>query len=171
MIPTTEVAQNIGLKIKVFDGSYNNGKGRFLSEPEIIKNSLLELMFEPEELESLVMVKINSKNPDPKHLKPKTFDGVKRQLTFSSGNNYYFADDELRAKIGKIFQTEEDTACRYGSLLVSNCFKGAEQIEGLRIKIVDYNSKDPKRKLKPKNIKLETVMDKYHPALLNSWEV
>lgn len=166
MIPTTEVAQNIGLKIKVFDGSYNNGKGRFLSEPEIIKNSLLELMFEPEELESLVLVKINSKNPDPKHLKPKTFDGVKRQLTFSSGNNYYFADDELRAKIGKIFQTEEDTACRYGSLLVSNCFKGAEQIEGLRLKIVDYNSKDPQEKAEAEKYKTGDCHGQVSPSLV-----
>ena len=63
MIPTTEVVQDIGLKIKVFDGSYKDGKGKFLSEPGTIKNSLLELMFEPEELESLVLVKIDSKNP------------------------------------------------------------------------------------------------------------
>ncbi|WP_234301124.1 hypothetical protein [Sphaerospermopsis aphanizomenoides] len=136
---TTKIIEGSGLSIPIFDGSYNNGKGRYLSEPEIIKNSLLAQIFEPEELKSLLLVKIDSKNPDANHLKTRTFkDGIKRKLAFSSGDNYYFADDALRKKIRQLFATEPDTACRYGSLLVSNCYKGSETFTNLRVKIVDF---------------------------------
>ena len=137
---TTRVIEGSGLSIPIFDGAHNNGKGRYLSEPEIIKNSLLEQMFEPEELQSLVLVKIDNRNPDANHLRARNFaDGTSRRLTFSSGNSYYFADDELRQKIRRLFATEPDTACRYGSLLVSNCYKGSDTLENLRVKIVDFN--------------------------------
>ncbi|WP_353933301.1 hypothetical protein WJM97_23435 (plasmid) [Okeanomitos corallinicola TIOX110] len=136
---TTKIIEGSGLSIPIFDGSYNNGKGRYLSEPEIIKNSLLAQIFEPEELQSLLLVKIDSKNPDANHLKTRTFkDAIKRKLAFSSGDNYYFADDTLRKKIRQLFATEPDTACRYGSLLVSNCYKGSETFTNLRVKIVDF---------------------------------
>jgi hypothetical protein len=39
---TTRVIEGSGLSIPIFDGAHNNGKGQYLSEPEIIKNSLLE---------------------------------------------------------------------------------------------------------------------------------
>lgn len=137
---TTRVIEGSGLSIPIFDGAHNNGKGRYLSEPEIIKNSLLEQMFEPEELQSLLLVKIDNRNPDANHLRARNFaDGTSRRLTFSSGNSYYFADDELRKKIRRLFATEPDTACRYGSLLVSNCYKGSNTLENLRVKIVDFN--------------------------------
>ncbi len=136
---TTRLIEGSGLSIPIFDGSYNNGKGRYLSEPEIIKNSLLAQIFEPSELPSLLLVKIDSKNPDANHLRQRTFtDGIKRKLAFSSGDNYYFADDALRKKIKRLFATEPDTACRYGSLLVSNCYKGSETFTNLRVKIVDF---------------------------------
>ncbi|WP_413176241.1 hypothetical protein [Anabaena azotica] len=136
---TTRIIENSGLSIPIFDGAYNNGKGRYLSEPEIIKNSLLAQIFEPEELQSLLLVKTDSKHPDASHLKTRTFkDGIKRKLAFSSGDNYYFADDTLRKKIRQLFATEPDTACRYGSLLVSNCYKGTETFTNLRVKIVDF---------------------------------
>ena len=136
---TTRVLEGSGLSIPIFDGSYNNGKGKYLSEPEIIKNSLLEQMFEAEDLQSLLLVKIDSKNPDANHLRQRTFsDGIRRKLAFSSGNSYYFADDSLHKKIRRLFATEPDTACRYGSLLVSNCYKGSETFTGLRVKIVDF---------------------------------
>lgn len=135
----TRIIENSALSIPIFDGAYNNGKGRYISEPEIIKNSLLAQIFEPEELQSLLLVKIDSKNPDANHLKTRTFkDGIKRKLAFSSGANYYFADDTLRKKIKQLFATEPDTACRYGSLLVSNCYKGTETFSNLRVKIVDF---------------------------------
>ena len=137
---TTRVIEGSGLSIPIFDGAHNNGKGRYLSEPEIIKNSLLEQMFEPEELKSLLLVKIDHRNPDASHLRARNFaDGISRRLTFSSGNSYYFADDDLRKKIRRMFATEPDTACRYGSLLVSNCYKGSDTLENLRVKIVDFN--------------------------------
>ncbi|MGV0029334.1 hypothetical protein [Phormidesmis priestleyi] len=137
---TTRVIEGSGLSIPIFDGAHNNGKGRYLSEPEIIKNSLLEQMFEPEELQSLLLVKIDNRNPDANHLRARNFaDGTLRRLTFSSGNSYYFADDDLRQKIRRLFATEPDTACRYGSLLVSNCYKGSDTLENLRVKIVDFN--------------------------------
>ena len=137
---TTRVIEGSGLSIPIFDGAHNNGKGRYLSEPEIIKNSLLEQMFEPEELQSLLLVKIDNRKPDASHLRARNFaDGISRRLTFSSGNSYYFADDDLRKKIRRMFTTEPDTACRYGSLLVSNCYKGSDTLENLRVKIVDFN--------------------------------
>jgi len=137
---TTRVIEGSGLSIPIFDGAHNNGKGRYLSEPEIIKNSLLEQMFEPEELQSLLLVKIDNRNPDANHLRARNFaDGTSRRLTFSSGNSYYFADVDLRQKIRRLFATEPDTACRYGSLLVSNCYKGSDTLENLRVKIVDFN--------------------------------
>ena len=137
---TTRVIEGSGLSIPIFDGAHNNGKGRYLSEPEIIKNSLLEQMFEPEELQSLLLVKIDNRKPDASHLRARNFaDGISRRLTFSSGNSYYFADDDLRKKIRRMFATEPDTACRYGSLLVSNCYKGSDTLESLRVKIVDFN--------------------------------
>jgi hypothetical protein len=137
---TTRVIEGSGLSIPIFDGAHNNGKGRYLSEPEIIKNSLLEQMFEPEELQSLLLVKIDHRNPDANHLRRRDFaDGISRRLTFSSGNSYYFADADLRQKIRRLCATEPDTACRYGSLLVSNCYKGSDTLENLRVKIVDFN--------------------------------
>ncbi|MBE9179311.1 hypothetical protein IQ268_12140 [Oculatella sp. LEGE 06141] len=137
---TTRVIEGSGLSIPIFDGAHNNGKGRYLSEPEIIKNSLLEQVFEPEELQSLLLVKIDHRNPDANHLRRRDFaDGISRRLTFSSGNSYYFADADLRQKIRRLFATEPDTACRYGSLLVSNCYKGSDTLENLRVKIVDFN--------------------------------
>ncbi|MBW4693862.1 MAG: hypothetical protein KME27_19130 [Lyngbya sp. HA4199-MV5] len=137
---TTRVIEGSGLSIPIFDGAHNNGKGRYLSEPEIIKNSLLEQMFEPEELQSLLLVKIDHRKPDANHLRARNFaDGTSRRLTFSSGNSYYFADDDLRQKIRRLFATEPDTACRYGSLLVSNCYKGSDTLENLRVKIVDFD--------------------------------
>ena len=137
---TTRVIEGSGLSIPIFDGAHNNGKGRYLSEPEIIKNSLLEQMFEPEEVQSLLLVKIDNRNPDANHLRARNFaDGTSRRLTFSSGNSYYFANDDLRKKIRRLFATEPDTACRYGSLLVSNCYKGSGTLENLRVKIVDFN--------------------------------
>jgi hypothetical protein len=139
---TTRVLEDPALSVPIFDGSDNNGRGRYLSEPEIIKNSLLARIFEPEELQPLLLVKIDSKNPDANHLKARTFkDGIRRKLAFSSGKNYCFADDSLRTKINRLFATEPDTTCYYGSLLVSNYYKSAEIFTNLRIKIVDF--KDP----------------------------
>jgi hypothetical protein len=143
---TTRVIAGSGLSIPIFDGAHNNGKGRYLSEPEIIKNSLLEQMFEPEELQSLLLVKIDHRNPNANHLKERGFaDGTQRRLAFSSGNSYYFANDDLRKKIRRLFATEPDAACRYGSLLVSNCYKGSDTLENLRVKIVDFNDPEYSR--------------------------
>lgn len=143
---TTRVIEGSGLSIPIFDGAHHNGKGRYLSEPEIIKNSLLEQMFEPEELQSLLLVKIDHRHPDANHLREREFaDGTRRRLVFSSGNSYYFADDDLRQKIRRLFATEPDAACRYGSLLVSNCYKGSDTLENLRVKIVDFNDPEAAR--------------------------
>lgn len=137
---TTRVIAGSGLSIPIFDGAHDNGRGRYLSEPEIIKNSLLEQMFEPEELQSLLLVKIDHRNPDANHLRRREFaDGTQRRLAFSSGNSYYFADADLHKQIRRLFATESDAACRYGSLLVSNCYKGSDTLEKLRVKIVDFN--------------------------------
>ncbi|WP_420840297.1 hypothetical protein [Argonema galeatum] len=55
------------------------------------------------------------------------------KLFHSSGANHC----EHR-RIGlDLFITEKDTACRYGSLLVSTCMSGVSECDNLRIKIVD----------------------------------
>ena len=42
-----------------------------------------------------------------------------------------------------LFATEPDAACRYGSLLASDCLKGSGSFQKLRVRIVDYqNSED-----------------------------
>ncbi|MFB2895532.1 hypothetical protein ACE1CI_21715 [Aerosakkonemataceae cyanobacterium BLCC-F50] len=60
--------------------SLTDGKtpGRYQAEPEVLRNSLLELLFEPSELTSLVIVK-----PDPNdtsHDPLKNIDFVSIQL-------------------------------------------------------------------------------------------
>jgi hypothetical protein len=139
----TKVLADGSLSVPVFDASYEDGKGRFLSEPFTLKHSILAQMFSPEDLKSLVMVKIDDTNPKSDRLRNRTFeDGQKRFFAFSSGHNYYFASKNLRDRIRDFFQTEPDTACRYGSLLTSDCFKGTQTFENLRVKIVDRQ--DPK---------------------------
>jgi hypothetical protein len=58
----TEFVAGEGLKIPVFDMSLGNGKskGRYQAETEVLRNSMLKLLFEPEELATLTIVK-----PDP----------------------------------------------------------------------------------------------------------
>ena len=140
----TIVQKDGSLSVPVFDGSYTEGKknvGKLL-EPETIRNSMLQKMYSKKDLESLLIVKIDKNNPNPNHLRNRTLDdGVERSLMFSSGGNYYFGDDNLKAKIQKLFETEPDSACRYGSLLVSNCMEGCERLKPttpFRIKVVDY---------------------------------
>jgi hypothetical protein len=76
-------------------------------------------------------------------LKPQTFDdGIRRKLAFSSGNSHYFAPRSLYRAIKAFFQTEPDSACRYGSLLSSDCYEGLTSLEGVRVKLVDYTNPD-----------------------------
>ncbi|MGB3204220.1 MAG: hypothetical protein WBB28_04465 [Crinalium sp.] len=146
----TTITADKALAIPFVDAGYRelNESGKVIKrgrtgEPEILRNSLLQKMFEPEELESLIIVKTDSKNPDPKDLKRREFDdGIERRIMFSSGGSNYFGDQELFSKVSALFKTEPDTACRYGSLLVSNCMEGSAEVENLRVKIVDYE--DPK---------------------------
>ncbi|MBD2093253.1 hypothetical protein H6F67_25750 [Microcoleus sp. FACHB-1515] len=133
------------LRVPVFDGSASSGKGEFL-EPVKLANTLLQDLFDLEELRSLLIVKIDQDfdNPgDPKHLCMREFDdGNLRQLAFSSGKNYYYADRALKDKINQLFDIEPDKACNYGSLLTSNCHEGGGRFAELRVKLVDYQ--DPK---------------------------
>jgi len=140
----TTALKDGALSVPVFDGSYTENKknvGKLL-EPETLRNSMLSKMFSAKELESLMIVKIDNSDPKPKHLRKRTFaDGVERSLIFSSGSSYYFGDEQLKSKVGKLFETEPDTACRYGSLLVSNCMEGCrrlKKVDSFKVKIVDY---------------------------------
>ncbi|MFB2895107.1 hypothetical protein ACE1CI_19545 [Aerosakkonemataceae cyanobacterium BLCC-F50] len=139
------IATEEGLKIPVFDAAYTDAKGRnigkFFNNPEILRHSILQAMFQPEELQSLMIVKLDKSNPDPRQLRASIHDpedGIKRRMIFQSGNSYYFGDETLAKKIGDLFVTEKDTACRYGSLLVSTCMSGVSECDHLRIKIVDF---------------------------------
>ncbi len=75
---STEWVAGEGLKIPVFDMSLTDGraKGRYQAESEVLRNSLLELLFEPEELASLTIVK-----PDPND---SSFDPLKN-IDFGDG--------------------------------------------------------------------------------------
>ncbi|MEG4423710.1 MULTISPECIES: hypothetical protein [unclassified Microcoleus] len=139
------IATQEGLKIPVFDAAYTDAKGRnvgkFFNNPEILRHSILQAIFQPEELNSLMIVKLDKSNPDPHQLRASIHDpedGIKRRMIFQSGNSYYFGDETLAKKIGDLFVTEKDTACRYGSLLVSTCMSGVSECDNLRVKIVDF---------------------------------
>jgi hypothetical protein len=150
-----------GLKIPVIDVSLDN---KLLSEPEVLRDSLLLELFEnPQELESLVIVKLDPNKGKDKtdereqkkayleQLKRIKFeDKVNRDIVFASGRNVYFGDRELVNKIRQeFFNTQPDHACRYGSLLVSSCLQGCATFnyhndgKPIRIKIVDRESNNP----------------------------
>ncbi len=156
-----------GLKIPVIDLGLAES-GEYLSEPEIIQDSLLELLGTENDLSSLVIVKLDEdpgkelKYEDPESAeqiylnqldKVEFNDNIKRGVVLSSGNSVYFGNKELIAKIrDQFFKTQPDHCCRYGSLLVSSCLQGATLFDSnqsnstIRLKIVDSQSKDPKEK-------------------------
>lgn len=106
-----------------------------------MRHTLLEQLFSPDELKSLLLVKLDRESLDPKHLKASRFeDGITRKLVFSSDKNFYFADQALAEKLTQFFATERDAACRYGSLLVSDCYKGITSLNHLNLKLVDYSN-------------------------------
>ncbi len=150
-IRKTKFVEGEGLKIPVIDMSLGK-KGKYLSSPETLRNSMLELLFEPEELESLAIVKPDKQDDSLDPLKKVDFgDGIHRIAAFSSGNNVYYAKIELARQLIDFFKTQPDHACRYGSLLVSSCNRGAARLdrsdgEPLRIKIVNSQSNDPTEK-------------------------
>ncbi|MBW4474961.1 MAG: hypothetical protein KME45_31965 [Stenomitos rutilans HA7619-LM2] len=112
-------------------------------EPQVVRHTLLEQLFAVDELKSLLLVKLDRDSLDAKHLKASRFeDGITRKLVFSSDKNFYFADQALAEKLTQFFATERDTACRYGSLLVSDCYKGITSLNDLNLKLVDYANPD-----------------------------
>lgn len=72
------IATEEELKIPVFDAAYTDAKGRnvgqFYNNPEILRHSILQAMFQPEELQSLMIVKLDKSNPDPRQLRPSIHD-------------------------------------------------------------------------------------------------
>lgn len=110
-------------------------------EPQVVRHTLLEQLFSTDELKSLLLVKLDRESLDAKHLKASRFeDGITRKLVFSSDKNFYFADQALAEKLTQFFATERDAACRYGSLLVSDCYKGITSLNHLNLKLVDYSN-------------------------------
>ncbi|MBD1855549.1 MULTISPECIES: hypothetical protein [Leptolyngbya] len=108
-------------------------------EPQILRHTLLEQLFSSQDLKSLALVKLDRASLNADNLKAARFeDGMIRKLTFSSDRNFYFADPTLAEQITQFFAAERDAACRYGSLLVSDCYKGTTTIETLKLKLVDY---------------------------------
>lgn len=170
----TELAKGEGLRIPVFDMSLTDVKtpGRYQAEPEVLRNSLLELLFEPSELTSLVIVKPDPNDTSHDPLKNIDFaDDIPRRAAFSSGKNVYFADQQLSTKLLSIFATQPDHACRYGSLLVSSCTQGAQLLDSsadgqtLKVKIVDSQSNNPKEKALAKKWQTGDCHGKISPAL------
>ena len=118
---------------------YDAAAEQFQSTPAKVDNTILRQLFHRNDLESLIIVKMPDRSEDTSLLRPRTFeDGVKRDLAFSSGDTYYFADRNLRDKIGQFFESEPDTACRYGSLLSSNCYESVTRLPNVKVKIVDF---------------------------------
>ena len=156
-----------GLKIPVIDLNLAES-GKYLSEPEIIHDSLLELLAKKNNLSSLVIVRLDKergqelKYEDPEAAekiylnqldKVEFGDNIKRGVIFSSGKNVYFGNKELIEKIRhRFFETQPDHCCRYGSLLVSSCLQGATLFDSsqdnppIKLKIVDSQSNDPKER-------------------------
>lgn len=136
----TQLNPHNELKVPVYDAIAQ----RILDTPLIIRNAILVHLFAPEDLRSLLVVKLSEPDPNPRDLRNREFeDGIKRYLAFSSGKNYYFGDASLTRQIRDLFTTEPDAACRYGSLLASDCLKGSGSFQKLRVRIVDYqNSED-----------------------------
>ncbi len=161
--PVTEA----GLKIPVIDLSLAES-GKYLSEPETITDSLLELLSESNDLSSLVIVKLDKERgkqlqfENPKlaeqlylnQLDKVDFgDNIKRGVIFSSGKSVYLGNKELIDNIRhQFFKTQPDHCCRYGSLLVSSCLQGAAIFDSskddspIRVKIVDSQSSDPQER-------------------------
>ena len=171
---TTELTAGEGLKIPVFDMSLSDGKtkARYQAEPEVLRNSMLELLFEPEELKSLVIVKPDPEDNRHDPLKNIDFgDDIKRRVAFSSGKNVYFADKELSTKLLSIFATQPDHACRYGSLLVSSCTQGATLLDSsqdgqtVKVKIVDSQSDNEGEKAEARKWQTGDCHGKISPAL------
>ena len=118
---------------------YDAAAEQFQSTTAKVDNTILRQLFHKNDLESLVIVKMPDRSEDASLLRSRTFeDGVKRDLAFSSGDTYYFADRNLRDKIGQFFESEPDTACRYGSLLSSNCYESVTRLPNVKVKIVDF---------------------------------
>ncbi len=163
----SSLVSEAGLKIPVIDLSLAES-GKYLSEPETIDDSLLELLGEENDLSSLVIVKLDRDRgkqlqyEDPalaeqiylNQLDKVEFgDNIKRGVIFSSGKSVYFGNKELIDKIRhQFFKTQPDHCCRYGSLLVSSCLQGAALFDSsqdnspIRLKIVDSQSNDPKER-------------------------
>ena len=146
---STTVDPKVGLIVPVIDLALDK-TGQKVTEPENMRNSLLELLFSPEQLESLVIVKLDKNNKDRDPLAQVQFnDGKKRELAFSSGQNVYYAAPELAKSIQQFFATQLDHACRYGSLLTSSCLEDVARLDSsndgkpLRLRIVDSQSKNP----------------------------
>ena len=61
-----------GLKIPVFDAAYTDTKGqnvgKIFNNLEILRHSILQAIFDPEELKSLTIVKLDKSNPDSREL-------------------------------------------------------------------------------------------------------
>jgi hypothetical protein len=159
------------LQIPVIDMSVDGGT--YLAQPEIIRDSLLELICTNKDLQSLVIVKPDSNNKDITQLNNVDFgDDIARGIVFSSGKNVYFGDENVIKKIrGAFFSFQPDQACRYGSLLVSSCNEGAflfhdrEDEKALRVKIVDSSSNNPKEKAEAKKLFTGDCHGKISPEL------
>ena len=67
------IATEEKLKIPVFDAAYTDIKGqnvgKIFNNPEILRHSIMQAMFDPEELKSLTIVKLDKSNPGSRQLR------------------------------------------------------------------------------------------------------
>ena len=78
---STTVDPKVGLIVPVIDLALDK-TGQKVTEPENMRNSLLELLFSPEQLESLVIVKLDKNNKDKDPLAQVQFnDGKKTRIS------------------------------------------------------------------------------------------
>ena len=87
MVATIATAEK--LKIPVFDAAYTDTKGqnvgKIFNNPEILRHSIMQAMFDPEELKSLTIVKLDKSNPDSR-LRASIHD---RENGIKLPNKYY----------------------------------------------------------------------------------
>ena len=173
---STQFVEGEGLKVPVIDLALGEA-GKYLSEPETLRNSPLELIVKelemnPQDIASLILVKLNPNDNSPNPLARIKFgDGIKRAVAFSSGKSVYCASVGFCRQIRQLFKTQPDHACRYGSLLVSSCNEGAVVLDGkednrpLRVKLVDFASDDPQQRAEAERFKTDDCRGIISPRL------
>ena len=131
------------------------------SSPRKLENCLLSEIIEPEEVDDLLLVKIDDSilNTSPgderttEQRQQQYFSQLqdlplndKTEVVAASGSQVFFGTPEIASQVrDRFFGNQIDHCCRYGSLLFSSCNNSLDKIkDNLRVAVVDFESKDSK---------------------------